>query len=52
MPKGYWMTFGQLLEFIGKPLGNDQIPAVSQLERRWNFTAVIRKNMAISVHVR
>jgi hypothetical protein len=31
MPKGYWITSGQFLEGIGKPLGNAQIPAaVSQ----------------------
>ncbi len=30
MPKGYWIASGQFLESIGKPLGNAQIPAVSQ----------------------
>ncbi len=30
MPKGYWIASGQFLDGIGKPLGNAQIPAVSQ----------------------
>ncbi len=30
MPKGYWIASGQFLEGIGKPLGNAQIPAISQ----------------------
>jgi hypothetical protein len=30
MPKGYWRAYGQFLKGIGKPLGNAQIPAVSQ----------------------
>jgi hypothetical protein len=30
MPKGYWTASGQFLEGIGKPLGNAQIPNVSQ----------------------
>jgi hypothetical protein len=30
MPKGYWITSGQFLEGIGKPLGNTQILAISQ----------------------
>jgi hypothetical protein len=30
MPKGYWIASAQFLESIGKPLGNAQIPSVSQ----------------------
>jgi hypothetical protein len=30
MPKGYWMASGQFLEVLGKPLGNAQIPTLSQ----------------------
>jgi hypothetical protein len=30
MPKGYWIASGQFLEGVGKPLGNSQIPAISQ----------------------
>jgi hypothetical protein len=40
MPKGYWIASGQFFEGIGKPLGNAQIPAVSQKEpsaKTWQF---------------
>jgi hypothetical protein len=49
MPKGYWAASGKFLKGIGKPLGNVQIPATSQYERRENFPAAIGKNVAISI---
>jgi hypothetical protein len=49
MPKGYWAASGKFLKGIGKPLGNAQIPATSQLERRENFPAAVGKNVAISI---
>jgi hypothetical protein len=30
IPKGYWKASGKFLESVGKPLGNAQIPTVSQ----------------------
>jgi hypothetical protein len=49
MPKGYWAASGKFLKGVGKLLGNAQIPATSQKERRENFPAAIGKNMAISI---
>jgi hypothetical protein len=49
MPKGHWAASGKFLKGIGKPLGNAQIPATSQYERRENFPAAIGKNVAISI---
>jgi hypothetical protein len=40
---------GKFLKGIGKPLGNAQIPAISQWEKRENFPAAIGKNIAISI---
>jgi hypothetical protein len=41
MPKGYWIASGQFLEGIGKTLGNAQIHAISQQEKRQHFLAAI-----------
>jgi hypothetical protein len=49
MPKGYWEAFRQFLKGIGKPLGNAQIHAVSQLKRRHYCPAAISKNVTISI---
>jgi hypothetical protein len=49
MPKGYWTASGKFLKGIGKLLGNAQIPATSQYERRENFPAAVGKNVAISI---
>jgi hypothetical protein len=43
MPKGYQIGSWKFLNGIGKPLGNAQIPAVSQQERIQNCPAVIDK---------
>jgi hypothetical protein len=40
-PKGYWPASEKFLKGKGKPLGNAQIPATSQEERRHNFLAAI-----------
>jgi hypothetical protein len=50
MSKGYLKASWQFLMGIGKQLGNDQIPAVSQEDKRQNCPAAIGKNMEISVH--
>jgi hypothetical protein len=47
MSKGYLKASWQFLMGIGKQLGNDQIPAVSQEDKRQNCPAAIGKNMEI-----
>jgi hypothetical protein len=49
MPKGYWAGSGKFLKGVGKPLGNAQLTATSQQERRENFPVAIGKNVAISI---
>jgi hypothetical protein len=40
MPKGYWIASGQFLEGIKKPLGNAQIPTISQLAKMWQYPSL------------
>jgi hypothetical protein len=47
MPMGYWIASQQFLKDIRKLLGNGQIPAVTQQERRKNCLVAIGKNEAI-----
>jgi hypothetical protein len=49
MPKVYWAASGKFLKSVGKPLGNAQLPATSQQERRENFPVANGKNVAISI---
>jgi hypothetical protein len=50
MPKDYWKPLDNSKRGIGKLLGNAQKPTISQLERKQNCPADIRKNMEISFH--